>query len=190
MKFSLRNISFSLLLLLVSYINLKAQKSAESAIAKSKSHLFSAGAEIPIGNFSNTHLPGIGIEYSGSKNRFGIFSAADIKKIAFVYSSGAAIYFGRKEVVSLYPYKYPAYIFIKTNAGVLYKTGAQSGVTISAGPAMGIYNGNTRFNLNSKLEGHYFLNEKLAITPGIILQKEISVANLLISVSIKASLAF
>ena len=155
-----------------------------------KSNLGSFGTEIPIGDFSNTHLPGIGIEYSRSKNRFGIFSAADIKKIAFVYGGGAAIYIGRKENVSLYPYKYPVYIFIKTTAGVIYKPGSKSGFKITAGPAIGIYNGNTQFNLTTKLDGSYYVNEKLAITPGIILLKEMTVADPLIAVSLKASLAF
>ncbi|MBL7721207.1 MAG: hypothetical protein JNK98_04360, partial [Chitinophagaceae bacterium] len=109
---------------------------------------------------------------------------------AFVYGGGAAIYIGRKENVSLYPYKYPAYFFIKTNAGVLYKPSSKSGFTINAGPAIGIYNGNTQFNWNSKLEGHYFLNEKLAITPGVVLMKEMTVADALIAVSLKASFTF
>lgn len=177
-------------MLLINFYNLPAQSKIETLQAHLKSNLLSFGTDIPISDFSNTHLPSIGIEYSRSKNRFGIFSAADIKKIAFVYGGGAAIYIGKKETVSLYPYKYPAYVFIKATAGVLYKPGSKSGFTIAAGPAISIYNGNTQFNLNSKLEGHYFLNEKLAITPGIILMKEMTVADPLIAVSLKASLAF
>lgn len=181
---------FPLLFLLLICLEIIAQPASEKKAFVEKNNLGSLGTEIPIGDFSNTHLPGIGIEYSRSKNRFGIFSAADIKKIAFVYGGGAAIYIGKKETLSLYPYKYPAYVFIKATAGVLYKPGSKSGFTIAAGPAIGIYNGNTQFNLNSRLEGHYFLNEKLAITPGIILMKEMTVADPLIAVSLKASLAF
>ena len=177
-------------MLLGSIFNLLAQRSRENGKPQLKNNIVLFGAEIPLGNFSSTHLPGIGIEYSRSKKRFGILSAADIKKIAFVYGGGAAIYIGKKETVSLYPYKYPAYIFIKTTAGVLYKPGSKSGFTITAGPAIGIYNGNTQFNLSSKLEGHYFLNAKFAITPGFILMKEMTVADPLIVVSLKASLAF
>ena len=181
---------FPLIFLLLVCLEIIAQPASEKKAFMGKSNLGSFGTEIPIGDFSNTHLPGIGIEYSRSKNRFGIFSAADIKKIAFVYGGGAAIYIGRKENVSLYPYKYPVYIFIKTTAGVLYKPGSKSGFKITAGPAIGIYNGNTQFNLTTKLDGSYYVNEKLAITPGIILMKEMTVADPLIAFSLKASLAF
>lgn len=184
----MRKIPLTFLALLGSILNLLAQKSVEDTQPHLKSNLVSVGTEIPLGDFSSTHLPGIGIEYARSKNKFGILSITDKRKIAFVYGGGAAIYIGRKETVSLYPYKYPAYIFIKASAGVFYKPSSKSGFTFAAGPAIGIYNGNTQFNIASKLDGSYYMNKKLAITPGIILMKEMTVADPLIAFSLKASL--
>ena len=179
----------SLLFLLLMQLKIKGQEASDKKANPGKDNLVSVGAAIPLGNFSSTHLPGIGIEYAKSKNRFGILSIADKRKIAFVYGGGAAIYIGKKETVSLYPYKYPVYIFIKKTAGVFYKPGSKSGFTFAAGPAIGIYNGNTQFNLTTKLDGSYYVNEKLAITPGIIMMKEMTFADPLIAFSLKASLA-
>lgn len=185
----MRKTQIILLVLLESFLNLQAQSKNENLPTHFKSNLLTFGADIPIGDFSNTHLAGISFEYARSKNRFGIVPAGSKERIDFVYGGGAAIYFGKKETVSLYTYEYPAYLFIKASAGVLYKPGIKSVFTIAAGPAIGIYNGNTQFNLNSKLEGSYFFSGKLAITPGIVLMKEMTVADPLIAFSLKASLA-
>lgn len=171
------------------HLQMTGQQAPGKKANSGKDNLVNFGAEIPVGNFASTHAPGIGIEYSRTKNRFGIVAARSKERIDFVYGGGAAIYFGKKETVSLYAYEYPAYLLIKASAGVLYKPGIKSVFTIAAGPAIGIYNGNTQFNLNSKLEGSYFFSGKLAITPGIVLMKEMTVADPLIAFSLKASLA-
>ena len=55
---------------------------------------------------------------------------------------------------------------------MLYNPVKNGSVTLTAGPALGIYNGNTRFNIGSKLEVSYHISKKIAIGPGIILMKE------------------
>ena len=102
---------------------------------------------------------------------------------------GAAYYFGKKETVSGYPYDYPGYIFVHAYVGAIYNPLRKANICLTAGPALGIYNGNTQFNFGSVLEGSYYFNEKIAIAPGIIFMKE-SGANPLWAASLKATMAF
>ena len=179
----------SLLFLLLIHLQMTGQQVSGKKTTAGKDNLVTVGAEIPIGDFSSTHSSGIGIEYSRSKSRFGITSFDNKGKIAFVYGGGAAIYIGKKETISFYSYKYPAYIFIKATAGVIYNPSPKMGFIIAAGPAIGMYNGNSQFNLTSKMVGNYYISEKLAITPGIILMKEMTVADPLVAFSLKVSWA-
>ena len=179
----------SLLFLLLMHLQMTGQQVSGKKTNTGKDNLLTVGAEIPIGDFSNTHLFGIGIEYLRSKSKFGIISDNSKGKIAFVYGGGAAVYIGKKETISFYSYKYPAYFFMKATAGFLYKPGLKSGFTITAGPAIGMYDGNSQFNLTGKMDGSYFISEKMAITPGIILMKEMTVADPLVAFSLKVSWA-
>jgi len=168
---------------------MKGQQVSGRKTTTGKDNLVSLGVKIPLGDFSSTHSSGIGIDYLRCKNRFGITSDNSKGKIAFVYGGGAAIYIGKKETISFYSYKYPAFIFIKAIAGFLYTPGPKTGFTVTAGPAIGMYDGNSQFNLTGKLDGSYYFSEKLAITPGIILMKEMTVADPLIAFSLKVSWA-
>lgn len=155
------------------------------AQSKEGNNAVSIGINLPVGNFSSTHLIGIGAEYSPLRHTFQLFKW---KHLAFTYNGGVAYYFGKKETVSGYPYKYPGYIFIHAFGGLLYNPFKKASITLTAGPALRIYNGNARFNIGSKLELSYFISKKVAIGPGIIFMKE-SGADLLWSAAFKATLA-
>jgi hypothetical protein len=142
----------------------------------------STGINLPFGDFSSTHLIGIAIDCSPSSHWFGLLNR---KKIAFTYNGGLAYYFGKKETVSSNPYKYPGYIFIHGFAGVLYVPAKKANITFTAGPALGIYNGNLQFNIGTKLEASYYISKNIAIGPGIILMKE-SGANPIWAASLQA----
>jgi len=92
--------------------------------------------------------------------------------MAFTYNGGFAYYFGKNETVSNYRYKYPGYIFIHGFGGLLYYPFKKVGISLTAGPALGIYNGNLQFNVGSKLETGYNISTSIAIGPGILLMKE------------------
>jgi hypothetical protein len=74
-------------------------------------------------------------------------------------------------------------------AGAIYNPWKRGNIILTAGPALGIYNSNTQFNIGSCLEGSYYIKEKIAISPGIIMMKE-SGADPLWSASLKATMAF
>jgi hypothetical protein len=154
-----------------------------------KQHLVSIGAIIPSGNFSNTHGIGVATNYSWSDHRFGRMDVKPVKHFGFTANGGVEYYFGKKETISGYTYDYHRYIFIHSCAGAIYNPSGKTNFIMTAGPALGMYNGHTQFNIVTCLEGSYYFREKIAITPGIILMKE-SGADPLLSASLKATIAF
>lgn len=151
--------------------------------------IISFGANLPVGNFSNTHFWGIGVEFSISKYRYGQMAVKPEQAISFFYTLGIDYYFGKKETVSNYPYNYPGYTFINLYPGLIYNTDKKINISLTAGPALGIYNGTTQLNIGTTLSGTYYLNEKIGITPSLVLMKE-SGADPLLVVSLKGTWAF
>lgn len=149
----------------------------------------SLGFNIPVGNFSLTHFGGIAIEYSRSNQHFGKWETFPAKKTDFVVNGGVAYYSGKKEIVSGYRYRYPGYSFMHVYPGLLYHLTSKSTMSLSAGPAISLYNGTVQFCMGANLIGSYYLNKIFAITPGLICIKEPG-ADPLWSLALKASLAF
>jgi hypothetical protein len=119
----------------------------------------------PVGNFSKTHFLGIGLDASPARHKFGLMS---FKKIAFTYNGGIAYYLGEKIRTIDYTYEYPGFTFIHGYAGLLYNPLKKLTVNLLAGPALGIYKKDTRFNIGSRLEGSYYIR-KTSIAAGPIL---------------------
>ena len=171
------------------YANSQSQRPKKHNHPSGEQHAVSIGADVPLGNFSSTHIIGVATNYSWSDHRFGQMDVKPVKPFGFIANAGVAYYFGKKETVSGYPYDYPGYIFIHLYGGAVYNPWRKVNISLTAGPALGLYNGHTQFNIGSVLEGSYFLKEKIAITPGIIMMKE-SGADPLWAASIKATFAF
>ena len=154
-----------------------------------KQYSVSVGANLPLGNFSSTHIIGIEINHSWCNHRFGQLEVKPVKPVEFIGEVGAAFYFGKKEKIIDYYYNYPSYIFLHSFAGVMYNPDKKTNISLTAGPALGMYNGNKKFNIGSKLEGCYYLTNKIGITPGIMMMKE-SGADPLWAASLKATMCF
>ena len=178
--------SFALLCTCVNSTVYCQNKEAKITTIHTKGISISLGLNVPIGDFSSTHIAGIAADCSPTRFLYGIKST---KKLFFTYNGGIAYYLGKEEAVSGYAYDYPGYLFIHAFGGVLYNPIKNGSITLTAGPALGIYNSNTQFNLGSRLEFSYYISKNIAIGPGIILMKE-SEANPIWVASFKATLNF
>ncbi|MEO6611426.1 MAG: hypothetical protein ABIT05_04815 [Chitinophagaceae bacterium] len=154
-----------------------------------KQQVVSAGINISLGDFASTHIGGIAVEYSRSQHRYGQLTAMPAKKLGYLIEGGLAYYFGKKETVSGYSYDYPGYYFLHVYPGLVFNLCIKGHINISAGPGLGLYNGDPRFTIGAKFQGTWYMNEKTGITPGILVMKE-SGADPLWAVSLKATLAF
>jgi len=172
-------------------IQVSAQSKADTVntMTKGRNHSVSIGLNIPFGDFSSTHNLGVGINYSWSKHRFGVLSAIPFKTIGFTFNIGVDYYLGKKETVGVYNYKYGNYSYLHTYGGIIFNPGRKGNISLAAGPAVGLYNGNTQFNVGINLSGNYYLNKHIAVTPAILFMKE-SVSDPLWSASLRASIVF
>lgn len=182
-------ISFIALLLIGIVSSAQSRPPGKHNHPSGKMNAAAAGIYLPFGDLSSTHISGIGIEYDWSNYRFGRLDVKPVKPFGFIANAGMTYYFGKNETVSGYPYKYPGYIFIHLYGGIIYNPSAKMNFNLTTGPALGIYNGNTRFNTGGKLEAVYYINNKWGISPAIIMMKEQGV-NALWAASINASLCF
>lgn len=129
----------------------------------------SAGVHIPAGRFAHTHIGGIGVNAVARNRDFAFYKQ---NKLCFTWNGGVAYYLGKKETVSGYAYKYPGYLFIDAKAGLMYSPYKRTVISLTAGPAIGRYNGITRFNIAAQLDGEYYFNTKWAVSPGFMMMKE------------------
>lgn len=146
----------------------------------------SADINFPLGDFSSTHIAGIGAETIFGKSWPDTVKS---KKLCFIYKAGLRYFPGEKQKISGFPYRYPGYYFIHAFAGIMYKLSNKINFALSAGPAIGIYNNSTRFTIGADLNISYSVKNNLSLGPVIIMMKE-SGAEGLWSVGLKGNLRF
>lgn len=179
----------SLLLFFVHFLFVPVMGQSDTARTATRQGLriaVSAGVQVPVGDFASTHVAGLGISVTPSYHTVSLLSKL---KIAFTYNGGVAYYLGKKETVSGYSYTYPGYLFIHAFAGAFFIPSPKISFALTGGPAVGMYDGNTRFNLGGRLDLNYNLSSKVSIGPGILLMKETG-ADPLWAAFLKATLSF
>src|SRR5687767_5170142 len=74
-----------------------------------KQHLASIILHVPVGVFSESHFGGIGLNYSWSRNRYGIYESR--KGIGFTATGGVDYFLGKKIEVAGHDFKYGGYFY-------------------------------------------------------------------------------
>lgn len=156
---------------------------------KDKSNAASFGINIPIGEFSETHLAGISLNYSWSHHRFGKLNKLPKKLIGFTASGGIDYYFGKKETVAGYDFRYGGYTNLYAFGGAIYNPCKKGNISLTTGPAMSIYKDNAEIGFGVIINGNYYFNDRIAITPGVLYLK-FAEANALWVASLKATYNF
>jgi hypothetical protein len=156
---------------------------------KATSNTISLGANIPVGEFSETHIAGISLIYSWSPHRFGKLNVLPGKLIGFTANGGIDHYFGKKETVAGYDFKYGGYTFLHVFGGIIYNPSKQTNISLTTGPAMSLYKGNAGFGFGISWNGSYYFSRRIALTPGFIYMKQAE-ANALWAASLKATYNF
>lgn len=143
-----------------------------------KNNSVSLGINIPVGVFSKTHIAGISAGYSWSHHRFGNLDALPNKLIGFTAGGSIDYYFGKKETVAGYGYRYGGYIYLHVFGGAIYNPNKKMNITLTTGPTMGIYKGSADFGFGVNLGGSYYITNTIAIAPAIIFLKHKEAATL------------
>ena len=162
----------------------------KKVISTGYSKTVSAGINISYVEFSQTHPLGVGANFSWSKHRFGLMEKKLSKPFGFIAEGGIDYYFGKDETVSGYSYKYNGFTYIHAYGGAIYNCGKRGNINLTTGPALGLEDGFTSFFLGANLSGAYFINNKIAVTPGIKYMQDLNGPDPLVSFFFKAGFAF
>jgi hypothetical protein len=128
---------------------------------KAHSNMVSGGFVFPIGEFSETHFAGFGFAYSWSRHRFGKWFPKTSHRTGFIASAGIDHYFGKKDQ---FGFRYFGLTYVHAMAGVVYTPGVNGNIGLQAGPALSIYKGDHRTGFETRICGHYFLENNFAFT--------------------------
>jgi len=149
----------------------------------------SIGINIPVGEFSETHIAGISLYYSRSHHRFGRLNILPRKLIGFTANGGLDHYIGKKETVAGYDFKYGNYTYLHAFGGIIYNPSRQTNISLTTGPSMSLYKGNADLGFGVSWNGSYYFTGRIAFTPGFIYMKHAK-ANALWAASLKATYNF
>lgn len=163
--------------------------STAGAQSKNNTWEIAAGLAFPASEFAETHVAGATFQITYADHRFGKLFTLPKKKLGYVFNSGFSHYFGRTETVSGHEFNYGGYFIFHTYAGGIYNAGRKIHFSLMAGPALGLYQKNLRFNIGSDLSGTYYFNRKWGATAALQFMNETG-ARPLWSAALKAVYAF
>ena len=150
---------------------------------------------LPLGRFGESHILGIGVQYSWGLHHYGKMNATPIKQLGFTANTGVDYYFGKKETIGTIPntttYKNQGYTFVHLYGGLVYHLNLLGDISLTAGPAMGFVGGHTNFNLGANLSTSFFTNPRknIWITPNVTLMKQ-KRSDALYALAVRISYAF
>ena len=147
------------------------------------------GINIPVGEFSKTHYAGISTGYTWSHHRFGNLQALPKKIIGFTAEGSFDYYFGKKETIAGYDYRYGGYIYLHAFGGAIYNPCKRGNISLTTGPTLGIYKGSVDAGYGAKLGGSYPVTDKIEIVTGIFFLKHNDAA-VLLAVSVQIGYCF
>jgi hypothetical protein len=137
---------------------------------KAKKQLVSFILHVPIGAFAKSHLVGAGLNYSWSQFDYG--KNKSTKKIGFTANGGIDYYLGEKKEIADHDFIYGGYTYLYAQGGAFVHIYNKTIITLTAGPAMGVYKGNSDFGVTSSLFGAFYLpGTRFVIGPGITFKK-------------------
>ena len=161
---------FTAILAFLIALNSFSQTDEPSRPQKGKSQLVSLDLHLPVGVFARSQFTGAGLNYSWSNRRYGS-NVVHPKLIGFTANAGGDYYFGRRIRTAGHPFQYGGYIYGWLMAGIISNPWTFTQFTLTGGPTVGIYKGNSDMGFGVNLFGSYFINQRVAIGPGITYKK-------------------
>jgi hypothetical protein len=159
----MKKATFILFLSLWGLTGLRAQ--ADTTLGENQAVL--VGIHIPLGEFAKTHLAGLSASYTWSRHRLGKLPVMPEKLFGFIANGGIDYYFGKKETVAGYEYRYGGYTYLHAFGGVIYNPTRTININLTTGPTMGIYKGVGDIGFGVSVAASYYINEKVGISPAL-----------------------
>ncbi len=168
----MKNIILSLLALLTGSFNLVAQTTTpiQHEPLPTHSHAVSASLLFSVGEFSKTHVAGLGLGHSWSRHRFGTDSITH-KKIGFIINSGIEYLLGKEVRTAGYDFRFGNYFSFFSMPGIVYQPLRKGLLYLNTGPFLAIYEGNFNLGLGGQFGAQYNISQNMAIGPALVLKK-------------------
>jgi hypothetical protein len=126
---------------------------------------------LPLGDFSNTHSFGLGLNYAWSNDRFGKRSARPENPVGFTFNAGVDYYFGKTETTGTYTYDYPGYTYFHAYGGIIHNPCTNGYIDLTAGPVLGVWDGGSEFGFGINLGGSFGICRNFGVNPFVTLMK-------------------
>ncbi len=168
------------------------QNSDDNPQSTARSNEVSLNINLPFsGYLKDISNFGLGLEYRWSNGRFGRMPALPSKPIGFTFNTGVDYYFGQKEDVGSYSYKYEGTTYFHAYGGIIYNPCKRGNISLTAGPSLELYDGNSEFGFGLNLSGSYYMCGcgNFGISPNVTLMKQGS-SEAVVSGGVKVKLAF
>lgn len=153
-----------------------------------KTNTSAFGLSFPLGTFNRTHNMGLFIDYSRSTKRYGKhYTLPDL--FHFAINGGLNFNPGKTITTAGYESKYGSYLNIYAFLGIDFKLATPVNASLTTGPLLSIYMGNTDIGVGVNLFSYYYISKRLAVGPGLFFRK-FGKTDALWSGTIRASYAF
>ena len=136
---------------------------------KHYSNSISLNVDLPIGYFFKTHSIGIGINYLWSDRRLGRLNYFPDNPFGFIFNTGADLFFGKTDS---YNVSYGGYLYIHLYGGGIFNPSAKVNISLTAGPMLRIYKGDSQLGIGADLRGSYAMSNRISIATVITITKE------------------
>jgi hypothetical protein len=161
--------------LLLYQLSVQAQSADTTGHASKRTetiYLAAAGPLLAVGSFSNTHLPGFTMEGGGLTLFRKRTSSPRTHPLLLNWSIAGDYFIGKKETVAGYSYTYPAYWLVHAYIGGAISIRNNIMISLSAGPGIGHYNGNTVYNTGVHAAVYYSFSKRFMLSPSFKLMQE------------------
>jgi hypothetical protein len=131
-----------------------------------------AGPAFPVGQFGETHFPGITASYIRINRQTRTSEQAGQKKTGWIMASSLSHFFGKKESIGNGTFRYSGYSLLDLQGGIAWYPKQRVSFAVRTGPGLGYYKKVFRFTVTGQLQGSYTISPKITITPGCFVSKE------------------
>jgi len=135
------------------------------------SYAFNLGVDVPIKFFKEMSSTGFAFDYAWSDQRFGKLDAKP-SILGFTFNMGIAHYLGADDH---HGGNLAGYTNVHTYGGVIISPCKTGNISLTGGPNLGLYSGNSKFGFGARADVSWYLTNHIAITPGFLWIKELDV---------------
>jgi hypothetical protein len=152
-----------------------SQPKNEEKGQQGQSNEVSLNFDLPVsGYLKDISSFGIGAQYAWSNHHFGKMSSIPESPFGFTFNAGTDYYFGKKQSSGIYSIKYDGTTYLHAYGGGIFNPCDRGNISLTAGPSLELYNGDSQFGFGVNLSGSLYFNKcgRFALSPDFTFMKQ------------------